>query len=519
MKINKTNSAIKNILYGSINKIIAIFFPFIIRTMIIRYLGTEYVGLGSLFSAILNILNFAELGIGSAIVFSMYKPIANDDEATINALLNLYKKIYRIIGLCVLVIGLAIMPLLKYLIKNGTPPDINLYVLYSIYLANTVIGYFFFAYKNSLLNAHQKAGVLSNINSVVMLSAYICQIVVLCLFKNYYVYILFLPLSTMLINIYVAIITKKMYPQYICKGKIDKALGNQIKKQIAGLVSAKVCNIVQASIDSICISAFWGLALLGRYNNYFYIISSIQGFLIVFYNSIVAGVGNAVETESLEFNQSLFDKILFVYAWITGFCSVCFICLFQPFMAVWVGQENLLPMTMVICLVVQFYTGQINSVVILYKEAKGLWWEDKFRPLFVSVANLVVTIIASKFLFLEGVVIATIAAQLLVSMPLSTKVLYKHYFKSGHMKYYLKQLVYLCINVAVISASYFLCQLIPLNGVALVAALLAFCVIFPNVVYCLTFFKFKEFKATLNKIKDLWHSRKMRNKSNTEVKE
>ena len=497
MKIDKTNRAVKNIVFGSINKVVTIFFPFIIRTIIIKYLGTEYVGLNSLFSAILNVLNFAELGIGSAIVFSMYKPIAKDDNATINALLKLYRKIYRVIGLIVLICGLTVMPFLPYLISGDHPADINLYVLYSIYLLNTVIGYFFFAYRSSLLSAYQRNDVSSNINTIVMTLIYICQIIVLALFKNYYVYIIFLPLSTLISNIYIAVVTKKMFPNIKEEGIVDKKSKGIIKKQVAGLINSKVCNIIQGSIDSICISAFWGLVTLGVYNNYYYIITAIQGFLTVFYNSIVAGIGNAIETESIEFNQKLFNKIYFIYAWLSGFCSACFLCLFQPFVSAWVGSENLLPMTVVICLVIQFYTGQINSVVILYKEAKGLWWEDKLRPLFVSLFNLVGTVISSRYLFLEGVVISTFLSQILISTPFSAHILYKYYFKDGEWKYYLKQLIYLLISAVSIALTYFICSLISLSNIWQIVFNFAVCLIVPNLIYLLLFFKTQEFKDVI----------------------
>lgn len=501
MKIDKTNRAVKGIVFGSINKVITIFLPFIIRTIIIKYLGTEYVGLGSLFSSILNVLNLAELGIGSAIVFSMYKPIAEDDEEKINALLNVYRKIYLIIGICVLCLGLAVLPFLKYLIKGSYSNQINLYILYSIYLANTVIGYFFFAYKNSLLTAHQRNDIASNINSVVMIVMYLCQIAVLAIFKNYYIYAIFLPLSTLAINIYTAIVTKKMFPKYFCKGSIDKESKKKLKKQMAGLVGAKICNVVQASIDSICISSFWGLVTLGIYNNYTYIITAIQGFLIIFNNSVIAGIGNAIQTEDLEYNKKLFNKIHFIIVWVVGLCSACFICLFQPFMTAWVGTENLLKLSVVALLVLQFYVGQINTVVILYKDAQGLWWEDKFRPLAVSAVNLVGTIVSAKFQFLEGVVIATIAAQVLVSTPFSTHVLFKNYFKQGEASYHIKQLLYFFANFAIIALCYFIGTLIPVSNILKIVINLFICLILHTAIFYLLFFKTEVFKDTKSQVK------------------
>ena len=170
--MQRTKNAVRNLVFGFINKMIIMLFPFVIRTIIIRELGAGYLGLGSLFTSILQVLNLAELGFSSAVVFCMYKPIAEKDSETICALLNLYKQIYRIIGIVILVIGLALTPFLPYLIKGTVPNGINIYILYYIYLFNTAITYFLFAYKSTLLVAHQRNDVVSNISSLTNILQY-----------------------------------------------------------------------------------------------------------------------------------------------------------------------------------------------------------------------------------------------------------------------------------------------------------------------------------------------------------
>lgn len=276
MRINKTKSAVKNISFGILNKILAILFPFVIKTIIIYKLGVEYLGLNSLFSSILNILNFAEIGFGTAIVFSMYKPLAEDDTESVCALLNFYRKIYRIVGIVVVGFGLLTTPFLPYLINGDHPADINLYLLYLIYLFNNVCGYFFFAYKASLLSALQRNDISSIISSIINSLGYIVQIAVLFAFKNYYAYIIITPIATIANNLVVGYITKKKYPEYTCKGKISPEQSKEIKNKVFGLMCHKVGSVVQSSIDNIAISAFLGLTILGVYNNYLYISSSIQ---------------------------------------------------------------------------------------------------------------------------------------------------------------------------------------------------------------------------------------------------
>lgn len=501
MRINKTKNTLNNVLFGSINKIIAILFPFAIRTIIINVLGIQYVGLNSLFSSILNILSLAELGFGTAMVYSMYKPIAEDDTDTINALLNLYKKIYRIIGLVVLTAGLAIMPFLKYFIKGSHPADINLYILYSIFLANNVISYFFFAYKSSLLSAHQKNNITSKIHIFASTAMYVLQIVVLLCFKNYYIYIIFLPLSTLAVNILTAIITKKQYPQYFCKGTVSKEQKSAIKKQIYSLFLHRIGYVVQSSIDNICISAFLGLTLLGKYNNYYYIITAIQGFLTILKQSMVAGVGNSLIVDSKESNKKFFNKTLFIFAWIVGWCACCFMSLYQPFMNVWVKQHNMLPFSVVICLTTLFYINEIRGTVGVYKDALGMWYEDRFKPIAISAVNLIGTIISAYFGWFEGIILSTAVAYLFVGLPWETYVFFKNYMNEKPTKYYLKQLFYLIISIIAVVSTYFVCSLIPLVGVIEVVVKVAICMIVPNIIFVIAYFKTNEFKELLNSLK------------------
>ncbi len=502
MKIDRTRNTIKNVIFGFINRFITILFPFVTRTIIINVLGVQYLGLGSLFVSILNILSLAELGFGTALVYSMYKPIAEDDTETVNALLNLYKKIYRVVGLIVLVAGLCLMPVLDNLIEGDYPSDINLYSLYLIYLLNTVISYFFFAYRNSLLSAHQRNDITSKINITVSVCLYICQIIVLLLFKNYYVYIIFLPLSTLAINICTLIITKKVYPQYFCKGSISSDSKKTIKKQIYSLFLHRIGYVIQSSIDNICISAFMGLMLLGKFNNYFYVMTSVQAFITIFKQSMLAGIGNSLIVENKEYNKKQFYKTVFILSWIVCWCSTCLLCLYQPFMELWVGTENMLSFSIVVCLVVLFYFGEMRGVVCTYKDALGMWYEDRFKPISISIFNMVITIISAYFGYFEGILIATIGSYIFVGFPWETRVFFKHYMQEKPTKYLLKHLFYLFSNGIIIVSTFAVCSLINVGGIAELLLKGIVCVILPNILFIIFNLKNNDFKSLLETVKN-----------------
>lgn len=216
MKLDRTKNAIRNFFWGIINRVITLLLPFIARTIIINSLGAEYLGLNNLFTSILNVLSLAELGVGTALVYAMYKPIAEENKEQICALLKLYRTCYRFIGGVILLAGLTLVPFLPKLVHGSLPSGINLYVLYSIFLSNTVLSYFLFAYKQSLLQAHQRTDICSNVGSIINISMNIIQIVVLLRFRNYYLYILLKPVFTVITNIVIAHVTTRMYPEYVC---------------------------------------------------------------------------------------------------------------------------------------------------------------------------------------------------------------------------------------------------------------------------------------------------------------
>ena len=258
-----------NILSGFVKMSVSMAFPFIIRTVIIAILGAEYLGLNSLFTSILSVLSLAELGFSNAVVYSMYKPLANHEEDIVCALMAYYKKIYRVIGIVILGIGISLSPFITVFIKGSWPSDINIYVLFLIYLINTSISYFFFAYKGALLNALQRIDLVNWSQTIILLLQYVIQLGVLCLYKNYYFYIIITPICTILSNLFIAYYANRWYPQYQCKGMIDKSMQIQIKKKISGLMIYKLSETSRNVSDTIILSFFWGLLIVAIYNNYY----------------------------------------------------------------------------------------------------------------------------------------------------------------------------------------------------------------------------------------------------------
>lgn len=501
MKIERTKNAVRNMGFGVALKLYQIVMPFVLRTAMIYFLGIEYLGLNSLFTSILSVLNLAELGVGAAMVFSMYKPIAEDDTETICALMRLYKIYYRIIGLVVLMSGLIVMPFLSYFISGDVPADINIYVIFGLNLISTVLSYWMFAYKSCLFSAHQRGDITSKVSIFSCTATYLLQFIVLFVVQNYYVYLGVGIITQVIQNIISALLATKMYPQYQAHGRLQIEIKKDIDQRVKDLFTSKIGGIVLNSADTIVISAFLGITTLAIYNNYYYIMNSVIGFIDIIFYACTAGIGNSIITETKEKNYRDFSTLTFIIAWISSVCTCCFLNLYQPFMTIWMNnnEELILNFSIVVCLCVYFFVYELNRVANAYKDAAGIWHVDRFRPLVTAMVNLVLNVILVQFISLFGVLISTIIATVVVNCPWLYSKLFSTVFEHERMKDYVKHVIkYVIVTIISSLGTYFGCYFIPVDGLGLLFVRLFICIIISNAVLYLLLRKSREFKIAKN---------------------
>lgn len=503
MKIERTKNATKNIVFGTILKLYQIIVPFLMRTAMIYLLGVEYLGLNSLFTSILQVLNLVELGVGSAMVYSMYKPIAKDDEVEICALMKLYKIYYRIIGSVILVLGMILCPFIPHLIKSNVPADMNVYILYILNLLATVFSYWLFAYKNCLLSAHQRTDVTSKITIIINTIMYVAQFLLLFIFRNYYFYVIALLLGQITINIATAFVVDKMYPNYQAKGNLPKEEIKEINKRVKDLFTAKIGGVIVNSVDTIVISAFLGLSTLAVYENYFYILKALIAIVAVIFSSCTAGIGNSIIMESKEKNFRDFNKFTFIIFWLAGLFSCCLIGLYQNFMILWVGKDLLLDFSCVICLVIYFFVYEINAVLLLYKDAAGIWHKDRFRPLVTALTNLILNLILVNVIGLYGVLLSTVLSSVIIGFPWLVQNLFTEIFKESPKKYLIKILKYTILTIITCVITYWACNLINCNTFITLIIKAIICVIIPNVFYAVTCYRSSEMQEAISLVKKI----------------
>lgn len=465
MKMERTKNATRNIIYGVVLKIYQLLGPFVLRTIFIYTLGAEYLGLNSLFTSILSVLNLAELGVGSALVFSMYKPIAENDTEKICALMNLYKFYYKIIGVVILALGLILLPFIPKLISGSVPEDINIYIIYLMNLCATVLSYWMFAYKTCLFGAHQRNDVTSKVMMLSSTIQYIVQAILLVIITNYYLYLLITIVTQIFNNLYAAYKCDKMYPNYKPRGKLAKSEIKVINGKVRDLFTAKIGAVVVDSADSIVISTFLGLSVLAIYNNYFYIMSSIYSFIAILFSSCTAGIGNSIIVESTEKNYKDFKKFLYIVSALSSICTCCLLNLYQPFMKLWVGEKLMLSFKLVICICIYFWVRNINMLMNTYKDSAGMWHEDKWRPLVVSLTNLFLNIVLVNYIGLFGVLLSTVLSMVIIGMPWLTYNLFTVIFKRNAKEFILKTVFYVAITIVMCIITYFVCSQINVDGV------------------------------------------------------
>ncbi len=431
------------------------------------YLGTQYLGLTSLFTSILGMLNLAELGFSSAVVYSMYKPISENNTDEICALLSFYKKVYRIIGITVLGAGLCVTPFLPLLIEGTWPEGISLSLVFLIELVNVSVSYFFFGYRESLLQAHQRTDVTSKVTMAVRSARYLLQILILVVTRNFYLYVIITPISTVLVNYINYRVSLKYYPQYICAGVLGKDKKADLKHQVGGLMISKVCGVTRNGLDSIVLSAFLGLSVVAIYSNYYYILNSVHGILCIIGVSMRAGVGNSIAADDVKKNYLDLRKFTFLYALIAGVCTCCMVGLYQPFMRLWVGEENTFPFYIMILFPIYFYLLTTTDMRNVYIDATGIWWQNKKRPIIETIVNLILNIGLGKLFGVVGILMATIISLSIINIGYGSKVLFEEYFKGEKMSAYFAEQGLYALAVAVSAAmTIFLCRFVPFTGIA-----------------------------------------------------
>ncbi len=499
----KKNSSI-NLIWALIKYSISIITAFTLRTLTLAAFGEVFSGLISLYSNIISILAITELGIGSSLIYKMYKPMAEGDDTKVRTLTMVYKKIYYSIAGIILTLGLLVMPFLKFITGDIVLDLGNIYLVFIVYLINCLITYTV-GHRKALLFTKQKNWVENLAMSASILIVFPIQIYILKNINNFYFY-LACDTAIKTIECLIIVLCSNKYYNKIKKAPIQK-LSKEDRKELIkntyALSYSKISSTVFNGVDSIIISTCLGVVSVFLYSNYYLILTYLFAILNLVFNAVRASVGNYINTKTKEETKSLFKQLNLLSFYIICFCTVTLFCLYQPFMAWWgnLAETNmLLPLIVPLIMAVYFYVDTNRNMIKVFKESAGLFWKDRFVPLIASVVNIGLSILLAFIMGIEGVILASLISVVLPTVA-EVQITFKDLFNVSSKKYWLDYIVKFILCALELVICFTLCCIIPFGGILGMIIRLIICFVVTTIVNIVAFCRTKEFKVLISKFK------------------
>ena len=497
----------RNTIFGMAGLFCSLVVTFATKSVFVRLLGAEYNGVNGLFSNILQVLNLAELGFATSVAYALYKPLKDGDERTTAALMNFFAKIYRIIAVVVTAVGCCCIPFLQYLIAEDISElsfSLNeLRGYFAMYLASTVCSYLL-AYKRTIITADQNNYLVTNVDNICNIMLNVVQIVLLLIYKNFYAYLATMIAKTIINNLILHLIAGKRYPylHVYRKEKLAKTEKSAIFKNVRAAFLHRIGNVAIFSTTSIIISAFVSLIDAGKYSNYLMIVTNVNNFINIVFTSVTASIGNLCVDESEDRQYAVFKKVQYLALFSGVFSYICFVALFNPFITIWVGEDMVMSMWVVFAISLNAMVGYLRKAVNTFKDAKGMFRNDWYKPLLEAAVGIGLAIGLSYVWGTFGVVMGYTLATICIAVPVENWVL----FKQGIHKPLTRQAITLIVTTlfafAMGAVAYFVGTFIPAgtgwSGVGWFVVRIVFVVVFAAGVFILATCRTEEFKYYKN---------------------
>lgn len=490
----RTHKSIRNSCIAFLANALIIIIGFISQKIFVTYLGAEYLGINGLFTNIISMLSITELGLSTAIIYSLYKPISKKDIIKIKSLMNFYKKSYNVVSLIILILGLLLIPFLKVVITS-TPITLEIIIIYILFVLDSFFSYFI-SYKRSILIADQENYIVNTIHILQLILLNIIQIIVLILTKNYYLYLILKIVFKLLENIVIIIIVNIKYP-YLKdnKEKISLEDKNNIFKNIKALFFHKIGGFIVLGTDNILISKFFGLISVGIYSNYYMITHAITVLFNQIFISITSSIGNLIVDSNYEKNYDVYKKVRFLNVWLDIFASTSILVIINSFIKIWLGDNYLFTLSIISAITINFYLQSLRVSLSIFKEAAGIFYRDRYIPLIEASVNIVCSIIFAKLFGITGIFIGTICSNLVLHLYGYPKYVYKDLFNKSYKKYYIDFINSFIIFIICLLSTLFMSKIIILNNIYLdFIKNVILSILIPNFILFILYHNKKEFK-------------------------
>ena len=435
----RTQRVTKNIITGLIYTIVSSFFPFFYRTAMIKYLGESYLGLSSFCVSILEVINFSNLGISTAFQYHLYKPISESDNEKINELLSFYNRVFHMLGSMIILVGLIISPFLKPLIKCDIPDDINLYIVFFIYLITQALEYFLIATTDLYISARQES-YISNIFYVITTAIlYLTQIYYIKA-RNYYAVVVVLLARVILCGFIRYCLRRTKYRDIhfnIKRYKLPKENKRSIVIETVNITIFKVRDVTRNSIDSIVVSAFLGLKALAKFQNYYMVLLVPVIIKRILTNAVSASFGDYNASNEKKKTYDIFEQILFISLYASGYVSLIYFVLIQDFITFWIGNEMLLPETTAVLFSIYIYLIGMGEVANLCRSTMNVWSRGKVVVIVEVLSNILLDVALAKVWGVNGVLVATLLCMIFIYLPYEFWIMSRNVFTNSAKKIFM----------------------------------------------------------------------------------
>ena len=503
---SRTNYSVLNILTGLGGYIISVLLGFASRIVFVRFLPDEYLGISGLFTSILSVLSLAELGIGTAIVYALYKPLAEKDVNAISSLVHYFGRAYRIIGLIIAVAGLALLPFLHYIVNDPPSVSEDLRILYLFYLFNTAFSYFF-SYRISLITAAQKNYIVVGLNYAVIIIQTLLQILVLSTTKSFIYFLLVQFACTMVYNIVTSLISKRMFPYTTNKNKnpLDAGTKQSLIKNIRALVITKFAGIVVNNVNNILVTFYNGLSVTGYVSNYSLLVSTLNSFLSQIFSNLTASVGNHNVKESIESRRNLFDFINLTNFWLFGWGAIGITLLSSDIISFLFGDQFVLEPLFPIVLAINFYMVGMQNAVWTYRNTLGLFRQGRYLLFLTAAINLLLSILLGQAWGIVGIFSASIFSRLITNIWYDPYVVFKYGLKSSFLSYCKRYFIFSFLLLLTTAFCIVIFSFITFDKPFNLFFKLFVCLLFPHFVFWLFLRNKEEYKFLLTIVKRILH--------------
>lgn len=461
----RTENSIRNAIFSILANVVGMLIGFILQAIFVRILNEEYLGINGLFSNIFSFMAIGEFGLVNALIYSLYKPVAENDQEKIRKLLRYYKKLYNVIACIIFVISISIMPFLHHIVVDVNIPE-NIYFIYLLFVIDIIASYLI-TYKRSLLYANQQTYIISIVHIIYLFVMNIVQALILIFTHNFILFLLVKIICRILENVIININVNKKYEWIKRKEntELEESERKEIIKKVKGLLFYKIGSAVVSTTDNITISAFLGVATVGLYYNYNLILNALNQLFTQAFNVVTSSVGNLlVEEKDKEKYYNVYKKIFFFNSWIYGFSACIVLVVMVPFIKIWVGSKYVLPNIVLFILLLNFYLQGMRRTYMIFKEAAGIFHEDRFYSLIEAVLNIVFSILFVKLIGLPGVFLGTIVGCLPIILYDYPILIYKKIFNKNMMTYLKENGIFLIVNIVFAVIVYIVCDLIKINN-------------------------------------------------------